>query len=691
MQPEYMRLREVAGALARGDDPRPVLRGLRCEAFVRLANAHKISGLLYEKLAMPLDPEMSLVRAQLRRTAIGIALRNERLRDQIGSLVTTLNGAGITPTLLKGAARIWTAQPGWRAHPSIDLDILVDPDQIERAREALICAGYRDGVPHALASFYRTHHHAAPLIREGGVPVEIHRALGPPQFFSIDLTQRGLASHLVSAPVRGMRANILDIQAAALHLAVHGVPYAALRDLYLLAAALGSMSMPQRAALRAQADAERKERVRLAAVLYQAAALARVPWPAQDCVVRCAQWSVQREQIPAWQQSRSQCADAALSCASGAPARFIAHALPPPAGQPMPRLVLLHPLRVASRLAVGAALLARYGMWEHIRRTSRQHLRDLVRSNEAFYRLVSAARWRYGPWRTQALPPQTAIALERYPELRTFVRDIRRAARLRWSARARRHAFANALTTLVRSPFLLAYVNGELERVAKGESLGRLNEYEQRLTLLQLPEYVLSVSFINVRRASREIASTACNACFAPLHGDVRLARYRVPQELRRGLFSRSAKLEALGEMNLSARQATELTRASQAYALRSDHPDIVGIMFEERAREALVWRFDPDSLSCVGVTPSDVKITRLKETLRFIESMNIRDAAPYVRSLATHTSHFLRWAAISTLYRLDRPAAMPLLRRAKRDPHPHVRRAAAVLLNERPSDGVNA
>ncbi|MBV9270776.1 MAG: HEAT repeat domain-containing protein [Candidatus Eremiobacteraeota bacterium] len=443
--------------------------------------------------------------------------------------------------------------------------------------------------------------------------------------------------------------------------------------------------------MRRLAETETKERVRLQAVLYEAAALARLPWPVEQTISRSAEWSITRELLPAWVQARSHSADAFFSSDGDALRRFFSHALPAPVAEPPLRLIARHPLRVVSRLAVGAALVTHYAALQPLKRSARAALREIVRRSDNLYGQLRAFKALARTRKPKALPPEAAAILNDNPALRRFVDEVRRAHFLPMTAAARRKRVSAALERLMAGPFLRDFVNTQLARAAHDEPLGRLNEYERRLPLFRIPGFALSIAFINVERASREIASTASDAWMAPLHDGVRIVRYKVPDVLLRGLFSRGAKLQQLKTEPLSARRPTALLRTDQAYSIESNAGEVAAMVFEATQRDPLIWRFDPKTLGCIGVMPSDVKITRIKETLRFIEAMKLHEAAPYVQSIAQHSSHFLRWSAISTLYKLQSPAALPLLRRATRDRHPHVRRAASALLLERSRNGVNA
>ena len=70
-------------------------------------------------------------------------LRNDRLAAQLEESVAAMNGQGVTPVLLKGAATLASASYERRGvRLMADLDIMVMPEETERAVAALVAIGY---------------------------------------------------------------------------------------------------------------------------------------------------------------------------------------------------------------------------------------------------------------------------------------------------------------------------------------------------------------------------------------------------------------------------------------------------------------------------------------------------------------------------------------------------------------------
>jgi hypothetical protein len=150
--------------------------GLSWPHVIELAGNHYVTPSLWIKLvAAHLD---TAIPAEARKYLHAVyqfnRRRNAALLAQIDEAIEALNGAGVAPLLLKGAAYLKLAihaDPGARV--AADIDMLVPVDAVETARRALENIGY--AASPSCAS--RTHHHLAPLVREGGAgPVELHVA-----------------------------------------------------------------------------------------------------------------------------------------------------------------------------------------------------------------------------------------------------------------------------------------------------------------------------------------------------------------------------------------------------------------------------------------------------------------------------------------------------------------------------------
>lgn len=134
--------------------------------------------------------------------------RNRRLKAQLIEAIAFLNAADIQPILLKGAIGLFTARDEeLGARMLSDLDINVEPSQMDSARRALASLGYR----------------------EGSIPRELHRPDDAGELELHDRPSRRSGGYLVDdlwdfttlVERHDVKAGIPDATAQALHLIVH--------------------------------------------------------------------------------------------------------------------------------------------------------------------------------------------------------------------------------------------------------------------------------------------------------------------------------------------------------------------------------------------------------------------------------------------------------------------------------------
>lgn len=142
--------------------------------------------------------------------------RNDRLREQLIETVEAINARGIVPTLFKGAAMLVTAPPAQRgARLMSDLDLMVQPHEVEATMQALAAIGYCE------------HNRNAPgfawwieLMRLDDVGmIDLHRELPGPEVFYQGLGN--VARHCQIVQVGHGKAYIPNAICQALILIVH--------------------------------------------------------------------------------------------------------------------------------------------------------------------------------------------------------------------------------------------------------------------------------------------------------------------------------------------------------------------------------------------------------------------------------------------------------------------------------------
>jgi hypothetical protein len=162
------------------------------------------------------------VERQLALIALDREMRMRILEQRAIESVASLRLHGIDVALLKGAALAATVYGSFTARPMNDIDLLVAPEDAERARELMLDSGWERDPSLPGDAAYSTHHHLAPLIDACGSRsrLEIHRALLPPGH-AFALSSTDVWKHMQPAPIGRTNAFVLDGNLHAIHLAIH--------------------------------------------------------------------------------------------------------------------------------------------------------------------------------------------------------------------------------------------------------------------------------------------------------------------------------------------------------------------------------------------------------------------------------------------------------------------------------------
>ena len=303
----------VLQAIVRADAPalRSRLASIDGRTLLQVARRQRCAAILadgLEELGIA-DSVAPHLRRTLRAERWSATLRAVMLRRQVDDIVTLLRPHGITPILLKGAARACRAESRCDRHVSHDIDLLLRSSDLDTAERVLRDAGYRQLEDERQ---FARHHHRAPLFPPGaGLPVEIHHALAKPGTLSVPTDARSLASRIRYFEGATGTIGVLDDVTTALHLAIHARDLnAPLRDLVLLAQRLRALSDAEREELRGIIDSAGAERLRLHAMVHAAAQLANVAWETPRGARRYFEWRLRRDDLPTPLRQRSFVVDA---------------------------------------------------------------------------------------------------------------------------------------------------------------------------------------------------------------------------------------------------------------------------------------------------------------------------------------------------------------------------------------------
>lgn len=228
----YSRTAPVFEVLARMPDREgalpSVVSGLEPAALVAVCARHGVSAFVADALSGVSFPGRARLVADARATVAA----SQKLKRLTLSVVDALGAVGVTPVMLKGvvlATRLYPANP--LARPASDVDVLVEPGQVEVVAGALENLSLRRFVDDSLGDPFEDHHHVA-FVGPPGL-VEVH-------FRLISTLGRGLFDdeairrRAIESVFEGRRVLLLSAEDEFLYLAVHAANHAFLRVSWLL-------------------------------------------------------------------------------------------------------------------------------------------------------------------------------------------------------------------------------------------------------------------------------------------------------------------------------------------------------------------------------------------------------------------------------------------------------------------------
>ncbi len=93
-------------------------------------------------------------------------------------------------------------------------------------------------------------------------------------------------------------------------------------------------------------------------------------------------------------------------------------------------------------------------------------------------------------------------------------------------------------------------------------------------------------------------------------------------------------------------------------------------------------WAFDQNSCSALQVYTLRERESFLTTIFDLLGDVRSPESIPFVEPFSAHPLHFVRWKAIQTLGRIDKPRALAFVEAALEDPHPQIRAAAEATLS---------
>jgi len=188
-----------------------------CAAVVATAEQYRLTPALFEaaREANLLDWFDGGLTDRLRAEYAANVVTNAHLGRQLGECLDALNRHGIEPVVLKGALGLIERRSRF-ARMMTDLDLLVAPDAIDAACDALRTLGYSILPGPGAAARFEWSAHRADL----GAPIDLHRALGVGAVAEV-LDTTVVVGRATAHEIDGVRFLALDPADQLVHAVVH--------------------------------------------------------------------------------------------------------------------------------------------------------------------------------------------------------------------------------------------------------------------------------------------------------------------------------------------------------------------------------------------------------------------------------------------------------------------------------------
>jgi hypothetical protein len=206
----------------RGAAPQEIPAGLDWHALIRLASRHAVLPLLSRSL-LDVCPE----RTELRECLQQNAANSLRLTAELVKILGLLEQHNIQALPFKGPFLAESVYGNLALREFCDLDILVRPADVLKARDVLLSHGYRTDLPTEpaqQAAYLRARHEIHFTLEDGGGLVEIHQCFLPP-FYRFPLPDDSLWDRLQPITRFGRRVMTLAPDDLLLVLCAHGAKH----------------------------------------------------------------------------------------------------------------------------------------------------------------------------------------------------------------------------------------------------------------------------------------------------------------------------------------------------------------------------------------------------------------------------------------------------------------------------------
>lgn len=236
------------------------------------------------------------------------------------------------------------------------------------------------------------------------------------------------------------------------------------------------------------------------------------------------------------------------------------------------------------------------------------------------------------------------------------------------------------------------HLNSLITRLVQGDEKHLKQANARSMVLAQRGDTVLQVRRLggpptHVDRLSEaeRYVHTAPSNCVLVISGNapVTVDRYRLPPGTDRTGFQAGIHLEPLGSELYDGSYFVERHDDDEIrdYRCQAGQAWMIRLNYAPYAIET--WFFEKSTLRSVFASAVLADYSSLVTLCRVFGAQQDEGAKPLVEELAKSEAHFVRWAAVQAMGRIDGERARQMIEERCNDPHPHIQTAALSALKK--------
>jgi hypothetical protein len=277
--------------------------------------------------------------------------------------------------------------------------------------------------------------------------------------------------------------------------------------------------------------------------------------------------------------------------------------------------------------------------------------------------------------------------LDAIPVLRKFIEQVNKTY-----ADENKNSFwacRSYFNELLKSDFVLELLNGELSGVAANPlyiPTGGSTEVDMGIALGNKCSLWLKILEPDMKLSDKLFSATE-NMMVGLVEfsgsGVVNMEEFEQPAPFPNDLPENQSKLLAGSKTQIRIGEVYDIRAAADIFRIVSVSAPVILLTLATTSLVPIRWEYDRNTLLPKRAMTISSNSSRLSYVANLLGEIGNENSIPVLKALISNENHFVRWAVVQNVYRLDQKEGMNLIQACLSDHHPHVRNAAQKSLNQ--------